>query len=90
MGLADHGEAVSENRTGRKSQSKLDGIIEQLNEEDRKALMAWLHDPDNWPAFRISRALKRMATAEARPELSISHSPIIEWRMHNGIKDASH
>lgn len=90
MGLADHGEAVSENRTGRKDQSKLDGIIEALDEEDRQHLLTWLHDPTNWPAFRISRALKRMAQAEARPELSISHSPIIEWRMHNGIKDASH
>lgn len=86
MGLADHGEAVSDNKTGRRRLG-VDLILEALSEEEAELLRSWLHDPQNWPPHRISRALKRMANAEARPELSISHSPIQTWRQRNGVLD---
>lgn len=86
LGLAEHGDAVSTDRTGR-STLKVDQILEALDEADAELLRSWLTDPANWPPHRISRALKRMAQAEARPELSVSHSPIATWRMHNGITE---
>lgn len=85
MGLSDHGKWAQATGTS-KGPRKVNEALKALSPDERKLLLEWLHDPEEWPANRIARALQQMAKEEGREELLVFHSNVMTWRLANGIK----
>lgn len=85
MGLAEHGEAVSNTGTT-PGKLQVDKVLDALDPKERELCRSWLLDGANWPSHRIARALNRMAEAEARDDIVTSHSNIATWRRKNKVR----